>query len=181
MGSSDVVSLNMFKNLVLLAALFILSSCSKQENGQFQLEYRMSLEIPADANPLFTHVFEKAIASDWNNFLAAHNLNQSNLVKIRPRSVILSPVFNNSISYGIISEIHASIYDLNDPGGMLPIADIYDNIRSDEELVLLPGLADVKELIKNEEFILKLELNLRQFPGSVSDHFLTVQFDVFVN
>jgi len=171
----------MLKNYLFLVALFALCSCSKQENGQFQLEYRMSLELPPDANPLFTHVFEKAIPSDWNNFLAAHNLSQSNIVKIRPRSVILAPVFTNSISYGIISEIHASIYDLNDPGGMLPIADLYDNIRSDEALVLLPGLADVKDLIKNEEFILKLELNLRQFPGSVSDHFLTVQFDVFVN
>lgn len=170
----------MLKNVLILTALVLVFSCSKQEEGQFQLEYRMSLELPPDANPLFTHVFEKPIASDWNNFLTAHNLNQTDIVKIRPRSVILSPVFNNAISYGIISEAHASIYDLNDPGGLLPIGDLYDNIRSDEELVLLPGLADVKDLIKNEEFVLKLEFNLRQFPGSVSEHFLTVQFDVFI-
>lgn len=180
MGTSDVVSLIMLKKVFILAALVSVLSCSKQEEGQFQLEYRMSLELPPDANPLFTHVFEQQIATDWNNFLAAHNLSETDIVKIRPRSVILSPVFNNTISYGIVSEAHASMYNLNDPGGLLPIGDLYDNIRSDDELVLLPGLADVKDLIKNETFVLKLELNLRQFPGSVSEHFFTVQFDVFV-
>ncbi len=175
-----IVSLGMLKWYFILCSVLCFSACSKQETGQFRLEYRMSLELPADANPLFTHVFEKSILTNWANFLAANNLNETDILKIRPRSVVVSPIFNNPISYGLISEAHVSMYDLNDPAGLLPIGDLYDNITSDEDLVLLPGLADVKHLLKNEDFILKLELNLRALPGSVSEHFLTVQFDVFI-
>ncbi len=169
--------------LTLLTAMLVLllQSCVKQETGDFKLEYRMKLELPADANPLLTHVFEQRMASGWVSFLIANNLDAQDIKMVRPRSIILSPVFDNPVGYELIREAHASIYDPQDPGGKLPIAELYDPVGNPDELVLLPGLANLKDILAQGEFVLNLELNVRVIPGSVSEHFLTVQFDVFLN
>ncbi|MBK6545340.1 MAG: hypothetical protein IPL31_13380 [Saprospiraceae bacterium] len=165
--------------VLILSSLFL--SCSKQEVGDFQLEYRMSLELPANANPLFTHVFEKNIASSWIQFLKANNLEDSDIRMVRPRSVILSPAIGNNLNYENFVEAHVSVYDFQDPGGILQIGDLYEIIGSQDELIFLPGLANVKDIIRQAEFILKLEFNVRAIPGSLTEHYLIVQFDVFRN
>ena len=162
--------------------LFIgLFSCVKQENGDFQREYRMSLEIPADANPLFTHIFEQPIASSWIQFLKENDLTEKDIKAVKPRSIILTPIFDNNISYDLIAEAHVSVYPRNKLQEYLPIADVYDPVGNNNELIFLPGLADVKEIVSQPEFVLRLALNVRVTPGSVSEHYLTVQFDVFLN
>lgn len=158
-----------------------MTSCSKQEVGDYQLEYRMRLELPADANPLFTHVFEQQIESSWIQFLNSHNLDDSDIRMVRPRSLVLTPALGNSLNYEIFSEAHVNIYDFQDPGGSLPIGDLYDIVGSQDELVFLPGLADVKAIIRQPDFIMKLKLNVHVVPGSVTEHDLIVQFDVFKN
>ncbi len=175
-----------YSGLIRLAAmlsLFLLMFCAcvKQETGDFKLEYRMKLELPADANPLLTHVFEQRMASGWVQFLIANHLETKDIKWVKPRSVVLSPVFDNPVGYELIREAHVSVYDLQDPGGKLPIADLYDPVGNPDELVLLPGLANLKDILSQPEFVLNLELNVRVVPGSVSEHFLTVQFDVFLN
>lgn len=156
-------------------------SCAKQETGDHQIEFRMNLEIPADANPLLTHVFEQRIASAWVQFLLANNISDKDIKAVKPRSIVLSPIFDNTISYDILSQAHVSVYLENKPAEYLPIADVYDPVGSPNELVFLPGLANVKDIISQPEFILKLALNVEVIPASVSEHFLTVQFDVFLN
>lgn len=165
----------------ILSILIGLFSCVKQENGDFQREFRMSLEIPADANPLFTHIFEQRIASSWIQFLKENNLNEKDIKSVKPRSIILTPIFDNSINYDLIAEAHASVYPVNNFQEYLPIADVYDPVGNNDELIFLPGLADVKEIVSQPEFVLRLALNVRVIPGSVSEHYLTVQFDVFLN
>lgn len=164
-----------------LMILMGLCSCIKQENGNFQREFFMNLEIPADANPLLTHVFEQRIASSWVTFLVENHLDQKDIKAVKPRSIILTPVFDNSISYEIITEGHVSIFPINKLSEILPIAEIYNPIGSKDELIFLPGLADVKNIVSQEEFVMRLELNFRVIPGSVSNHHLTVQFDIFLN
>ena len=67
------------------------------------------------------------------------------------------------------------------PVSPLQIADIYDYAGNQDELVFQTGLADVREIISQSEFVLKLALKVRAIPGSVSEHYLTVQFNVFLN
>ncbi len=171
----------LMKSFFIVSILCGLFSCVKQEDGQFQREFRMGLEIPADANPLFTHVFEQRIASSWIQFLQENNLNANDIKAVKPRSIILTPVFDNAISYELISEAHASVYPVNKLSENLPIAEVYDPVGSKDELIFNPGLADVKEIVSQPEFVLRLALNVRVIPGSVSEHYLTVQFDVFLN
>ena len=163
---------------LLLLSLF---SCVDQETGDYQLEYRMNLELPADANPLFTHIFERDIPSNWRDFLAANNLKDADIRMVRARSVVMTPLLVNPIGYGIFSEAHVSVYDPNDPNGILPVGDLYDLKPDLDELVFLPGLADVKPIISQPEFRMKLALNLRSIPGSVSEHSVVLRLDVFLN
>lgn len=169
-----------YRSMILLLVMQTFFSCVKQEEGDFKLEYRMRFELPASANPLLTHVFEQQMGTAWIQFLLAHDLDNEDIRMIRPRSVYLSPVFDNPVGYELISEAHAEIYDPQDPGGITPIADLFDPIGNPEELYLIPGLADIKELIFQPEFVMRLELNVRVVPASVSEHFLTTQFDVFL-
>ncbi len=159
----------------------LFNSCIKQETGKFQREYFMTLEIPPDANPLFTHIFEQRIASTWIQFLIENGLDQSDIKAIKPRSIILSPIFDNPISYDIITEGHVSIYPTLSPNQVLPIAEVYNPLGSGDELFFLPGLANVIDIISQPEFVLKLALNFRSIPGSFSEHHLRVRFDIFLN
>lgn len=170
----------MYKLLILLVCGFMGLSCSKQEVGDYKLEYRMRIELDAAANPLLTHVYEQRLPSAWVSFLLGNNLDNEDIRLIRPREVFLSPVLDNEISYKLVSEAHVSLYDPSDPGNKLYIGDIYDNIDDREQLYLLPGLADVKELIMLPEFVLQLEMNIRAVPGRSSEHFVVLQFDVFL-
>lgn len=167
--------------LFILCIAIAFCSCVKQETGQFQREYFMTLEIPPDANPLFTHIFEQRIASSWIQFLIENGLEQSDIKAIKPRSIILSPIFDNPISYDIITEAHVFIYPTLSPNEVLPIADIYDPLGNRDELVFLPGLANVVNIVSQPEFVLKLALNFRSIPGSFSEHHLKVRFDIFLN
>lgn len=166
---------------ILFALICFQLSCVKQETGDYQLEYRMKLNLPADAHPLQSHIFEKRMASYWSAFLQEKQLDAGNIKAVKPRSIILTPVFDNSISYDIISEGHVIVYPVNMINQLIPIAEVYDPVSRDDELIFLPGLADVTSIISQAEFILKLTLNVRSIPGSESEHFLTVQFDVFLN
>src|SRR6185436_3897118 len=132
------------KYFFIILILSGLCSCIKQENGDFQLEYRMRIELPADANPILTHKFEQRIASYWIQFLNKNNLEQKDIKKVSPRSIILTPVFDNSISYEIISEAHVSIYPINKLNENIPIADIEDPnpLINPDEFIFPPGLAD---------------------------------------
>lgn len=166
--------------IIFFGVILSFNSCVKQEEGDFKLEYRMRFELPASANPLLTHVFEQRMGTAWIQFLLAHDLENEDIRMIRPRSVYISPVFDNPVGYELISEARAEIYDPTDPGGITPIADLFDPIGDPDELFLIPGLADVKELIFQPEFVMRLELKVRVVPASVSEHFLTTQFDVFL-
>lgn len=158
-----------------------LTSCIKQESGQFQLEYDMPIELPADANPILTHKFELSMPSNFIQFLNANHLSLKDIKKIQPRSIKLTPVFDNAINYDIISEGRVSVYLQRDPNGILQIANIDFPVGNPAELFFLPGIADVKSIISEPEFVMRLLLNIKVTPGSVSDHHLTVQFDVFIN
>ncbi|MBK8954640.1 MAG: hypothetical protein IPM34_03660 [Saprospiraceae bacterium] len=170
----------MILRFALFLGLLTFFSCSKQETGDFKLEYRMRIELDAAANPLLTHVYQQRLPSAWVSFLLANNLDNEDIRLIRPREVFISPVLDPEISYKLFAEAHVSLFDPSDPLNKLYIGDIYDNIEDREELFLLPGLADVKELIMLPEFVLQLEMNLRSVPGRVSEHFVVVQFDVFL-
>jgi hypothetical protein len=158
-----------------------MSSCVKQETGQHQIEYFMDLDLQADSDPVRTHIFEKRIASSWVKFLQENNIDPANVKAVRPRFVILSQILGNVISYDVVDESHVSVYPPNDRSQELPIAEIFNPSGDPEELNYLPGLADVKEIIGLPEFILRLSLHLKATPGSLSEHRLTVQFDIYLN
>lgn len=164
-----------------LLGLLLLSACSDQEKGDFQLTYRMRVALPAGANPLLTHVFEQRLASTWVQFLQTHQLQPDDIRLIRPREVVISPVLEERISYQLIEEAHVSMYDPSDPAGKIYLGDVYDNLEDRNPFYLLPGLADVTTVLMQSEFILQLELKLRAVPGIESEHYVDVQFDVFLN
>jgi hypothetical protein len=156
-------------------------SCIKQENGQFQREYQMAIEIPANASPLATHQFFQNVRSSWTQFLSDNHLQQKDIRLVRPRSIVLTPVFDNPISYDLISDAILYIYPLTTPSQILPIATVTDPLGSKTELPFLPGLADVKDVVSLPEFTLRLDMHIRVTPGIVSDHHLAVRFDIFLN
>jgi hypothetical protein len=164
----------------IFALTAIIFSCSSDERGDFELEYRMRFELPANANPLLTHVFEQRVASSWISFLNGNGLKEDDIRLVRPSLVSIAPVLDRDISYELISEAHAGIYDPADPGGRLFVGDLYDNVEAPAELLLLPGLADVRDVVRQPEFLMQLEMRIRAVPGVVSEHFLVVRFDVFL-
>lgn len=175
------VRMTMKKFAFWMMGILTLSACSKQEEGDYQLEYRMRIEIPASANPLLTHVFEQRLPSAWISFLQSHGLKAEDIRLIRPREVVLSPVLEERISYQLIEQAHASVFDPFDPSGKIYVGDVYDNLEDRNPFYLLPGLANVTPVLMQPEFILQLELKLKAVPGVHSEHYVDVLFDVFLN
>ena len=170
-----------FKFVFCLLIFSSLCACVKQETGAFKREYLMALDIPAGASPLASHQFDKIITSSWIQFLQENHLQQKDIKAVKPKSIVLTPVFDNTISYEIISEGHVFIYPYNNVSEILPIADVYDPQGDRNELIFLPGLADVKDIVSQPEFVLRLKLNLKASTATLSEHHLTVQFDIFLN
>jgi hypothetical protein len=168
------------KYLFVLGLVLISLSCRKPDEGQYKMEYIMDFTIPAGANPLKTHVFERTVVQGWDQFLKAHQLHDSMIARVQVYSITVSPFQANPISYGFVEEMRAFIRDASIPATQqIGVGNPLPNERVGE-FALLPGIAEVSSFLKAERFDLQMQLRFRGFPSSFTDHRATFQFDVFL-
>ncbi|MDQ3141561.1 MAG: hypothetical protein M3Q56_04865 [Bacteroidota bacterium] len=171
---------NPFILIAFFVALFC-QSCQKIDEGQHNLEYNVTLEIPAGLSALPTHGFTWIVNSSWQNFLSVNNIDPAKVTRIRPKHFRLSAGLGNAISYEFVERAEVFIQFPRDPSSSLPIAEVAPSINEPvRDLVFLAGLADVKEYVTRDQFEIILELNFRQTTQSNTDHLLTFQFDIYV-
>lgn len=168
------------KNLFLAGLVLLSLSCHKPDEGQYKLEYIMDFTIPAGANPLKTHVFERSVTQGWDQFLKANQLHDSMIARVQVYSITVNPLLSNPISYGFVEEMRAFIRDPSIPSTQqIGIGNPLPNERTGE-FALLPGIAEISSFLRAERFDLQLQLRFRGIPSSFSDHRATFRFDIFL-
>lgn len=171
--------MNIFRPALFLALLMLLSSCNKDENFLFELEYEASIEIPAGLNPIETHFSRSAeLFTNLNNQLAARGLQLSDIRAIQPVEVSLRPNVG-ILDYRIFTEMNAFLIPIDDPNDRLELGFALDPRLFDNSIVqLIPGIADVTDYLNAGVIYLQLRFRIQEIPLGRTQHILRVRFRV---
>ncbi|MEO6189525.1 MAG: hypothetical protein ABIO44_03270 [Saprospiraceae bacterium] len=165
-----------------LFGLFCLTSCVKQEVGDFKLQYNKVFTISAGSSTTFINVVDFYQRTGWDNFLSGNALKSTDISRVTVASISVAPLLANEISYRFIEEIKVFILNPVDPKSKLQIGSAYPQPNERiSNLFLLPGIADIKDYISLDEVRFQIEIRYRELITSNSDHNLELQFNVFKN
>jgi hypothetical protein len=95
---------------------------------------------------------------------------------------VLRPKFGDEINLDFINSVN--VYIITDPAQQKRKELFYmDFVRPGEktEIELLPTLVDISDLIENDQAIIEISIELRQFPPSSFDMRLQMQFSGFAS
>lgn len=171
--------MNILRPAVFFGLLLLLSSCSRDENFLFELEYQASIEIPAGLNPIETHFSRSAeIFTNLTNELNARGLQLSDIRAIQPVEVSLRPNAG-VLDYRIFTEMNAFLIPIDDPNDRLELAFALDPRLFDNSVIqLIPGIADVTDYLNTGLIYLQLRFRIQDIPLTRTQHVLRVRFRV---
>jgi hypothetical protein len=165
---------------LLLLAIASLSSCTKTEDGDFKLAYTRPFRIEAGSGTLLTYVVDMDILTGWTAFLKSNNLTAADIGRISVRSVTISPLLANEISYRFIEEARVFIQDPTKPQSKIPIGSAYPQPNERvSNLFMFPGIADLNDYLPLPQIKVYVELRYRDIITSTTDHQVEMQFNIF--
>jgi len=168
--------------LVLIAFVFLMAGCQKDEEILFELSYEAAIEVPPGLNPIETHFSRSAeIFTNLRNELNARGLSLSDIKAIQPIEASLRPDIG-VLDYRIFTEMNVFLLPIDDPADRLELAFALDPRLFDRSVIqLIPGIADVTDHLYEGLIYLQLRFRIQQIPVSRTQHILRVRFRVVGN
>lgn len=171
----------MIKNILLgLCCVLLFSTCRKDENYLFTMDYDQEFTILPALSPAFgIHgVRIDDIQSRISTYLANNGISEDEVVKITSGSARISAVLPGP-GYGFIERAEIYISKPNDPGDRrLVFERLAIPQNTGEQLELVGSLINSKEYLIEDAFDLNFEMRLRQTsPGLIRTR-LQVEFRV---
>lgn len=127
------------------------------------MAYTDFFNIQSGANTIETHYYEsQVISANWETFLGDYEL--GDIESIRPSFARIRN--NDGVSLDFIDRIVIEIYP-NQDLSITPWEMAYrDNIpfNTGVEIEIIPGLADFKDEMEDDQFIYRIGLRYRNFP-----------------
>ncbi len=158
----------------------MLSSCIKQEDGDFALQYREVFEIAAGSRPLIINGYRFNFVTSWDNFLKNNNLVNDDIEKVKIRNIRIAPNLSNPISYRFIEEVKVYISDPNKSNSRIQFGEAYPQANErTSDLFLLPGIADLKPFISLPKMKVECEIRFRDIITSTTENIIELDFDIF--
>jgi hypothetical protein len=146
--------------VILIACCSLLNCDDNAPQDGFEMLYIQDFTIFAGLNTIETHVFEFDITTNFQNYLTEYGLTIDDIETIVPSLMIMTNV-NGNQTYDILSRVrlftakedgtHEFETAFNEP---VPANTQYD-------LQLLPTLVQVKDVLSENKFKIKLKLNFR--------------------
>ena len=151
-GPEPCVSSGMKWIATLIIPLLFLG-CQDEEMPLFIMEYTVDIPFFPETNTAKTLVVrDNQVRSLLDDKLAENNLKLEDVRSVRVRRASLFPL-DHSLDYGLLRRIEVNIFELSDPDDILPIASLNPEINEGRgELLLLPGLPNVKPYLEQDFF-----------------------------
>ncbi len=148
--------------MVIATMVLTLNSCRDGNRG-IDMIYTDFFEIQSGANTIETHYFQSELRSaNWSTFLG--ELEPEQISKIQPSFARLTNT--QGIPFDFIDQVVIEIY----PDENLTVTPwefaFRNNIPFNEgtTLEIIPGLADFKDELSDDQFIYRIGLRYRDFP-----------------
>jgi len=148
----------------LLAFLIIsFAGCKKEDVAPgFDMIYQQEFTIPAGIGPFVTHHFYlKNISTRYLAQLNQAGRTDAEITAILPAQAALVGIFGDA-NFGVVEEASLRVYQESDPNGFIEAAYRFPTpLDPNNNLDLIPTLANVKKIMKEDRFSLDLALRLR--------------------
>ena len=162
----------MQKLCLFLVLLVFIMGCRGEGPG-FEMRYQRDFEIPAGLGVFDTHVFElNAIQSNKAAFLTANGVLEEDITEIIPQNAQLSVNFAN-VEFLFVREVIVEIFTRDEIRGREIFFREEIPQNTGIRINLIPSLPDVKDLILQDEFNIRIEMKLRD----ISPQFIETRFD----
>jgi len=137
------------------------------------MRYQRDFEIPAGLGVFDTHVFElNGIQSNKAAFLTANGVLEEDITEIIPQNAQLSVNFAN-VEFLFVREVIVEIFTRDEIRGREIFFREEIPQNTGIRINLIPSLPDVKDLILQDEFNIRIEMKLRD----ISPQFIETRFD----
>ena len=162
----------MQKLCLFLVLLVFIMGCRGEGPG-FEMRYQRDFEIPAGLGVFDTHVFVlNGIQSNKAAFLTANGVLEEDITEIIPQNAQLSVNFAN-VEFLFVREVIVEIFTRDEIRGREIFFREEIPQNTGIRINLIPSLPDVKDLILQDEFNIRIEMKLRD----ISPQFIETRFD----
>ena len=154
----------------------MLLSCDDNQNQRsFEMLYFQDFTVTAGLNTIETHVFEYDITTNFQNYLTEYDITIDDIETIVPSLIIMSNV-NGNQTYDILSR--ARLFTAKTDGTHEFETAFSDPVPNDTQydLQLLPTLVQVKDVLSEDKFKIRMKLNFKAVPPQSIDTRLNMTF-----
>lgn len=168
------------KYLFLTISILVLffSSCRKEPEVLFYMDYEIPFSMPAGLNPIDAHFFNfRNIPTNFETLMSSYNLDTSNYV-IEPHSAELIAIFNEA-EFNFVRDVKIFIipnYSTSIRHEVFSRENVLLNTKY--QLVIFPWQLDVKDHLKHRETQFLLQLNLRGASPTSIETRIRIRFQV---
>ena len=161
---------------IALVSCCTLLSCDNNPDQQvFEMKYFQDFTIPSGLNTIETHVFEFDVTTNFNNYLTEYGITLEDIETIVPNLIIMSNV-NGNQTYDILSR--ARLFTAKEDGTHEFETAFSEPVPTDTQydLQLLPTLVQVKDVLSETKFKIRVKLNFKAIPPLSIDTRINMTF-----
>jgi len=164
----------MFKLIAAVLMILMLVSCGEKTVPLFTIDFQEPFSIPAGLNTIETHTFIiQDIPSLLESYKSNYNVLDEDIGSILPSRGRMNQVFSN-INYDFIQSVSVWMVSNVDPLYRYELYYLdFVPLNTGDEIKLLSGISNLKELMQEGSFDLEIKLKFRTFPPNQTDNLLT--------
>ena len=158
----------------------MLLSCDNTDTQlNFEMLYIQDFTITSGLNTIETHVFEYDITTNFQNYLTEYNITLDDIETIVLNLIIMTNV-NGNQTYDILSR--ARLFTAKEDGTHEFETAFREPVPNDTQydLQLLPTLVEVKDVLSEDKFKIRMKLNFKAIPPQSIDTRLNMTFQAIL-
>jgi hypothetical protein len=167
----------------ILLVLLVVTSCGNdQGDPRFVIRGETFFDIPADLSTFGTQFLTISKQPTFiESLLTQNNLSREDVTSVLP-AIATIRARNSSVEFDFINAISVRAVSRTDPSNNLEMFYLsFVEFNEDNEMRLLPSIANLSSIMLDEQYDIELRLDLRRFPPTNFICDLTFELDVFVD
>jgi hypothetical protein len=156
---------------ILISVVFL--SCGDKTVPLFTIDFQEQFSIPAGLNTIETHTFViQDIPSLLESYKANFNVLDEDIASILPSRGRINQIFSN-IDFDFIQSVSIWMVSNVDPQYRYELYYLdFVPVNTGDEIRLLSGISNLKDLMNEGSFDLEIKLKFRTFPPNQTDNVL---------
>lgn len=156
---------------ILISVVFL--SCGDKTVPLFTIDFQEQFSIPAGLNTIETHTFIiQDIPALLESYKANFNVLDEDIASILPSRGRINQIFSN-IDFDFIQSVSIWMVSNVDPQYRYELYYLdFVPVNTGDEIRLLSGISNLKDLMNEGSFDLEIKLKFRTFPPNQTDNVL---------